>query len=107
VSTPSVEATIEVAVATTLTELSERGYSAHFTVDLDGAVCCPVCGVCCPAEHVDADEARPLDDDPDDAALVLALRCGVCRAQGAAVAWNGAQAPPGDAVLLAGFSGRR
>lgn len=105
-TSPSIEATVEVVVATTLTQLSERGYSAHFVVDSDGAVCCPVCGVCAAPAHASVDGVHLVDDDRDDVALVLAVRCDVCRTQGAAIAWGGAAAGAGDGTLLAAFSGR-
>lgn len=102
-TSPSIEATVEVVVATTLTQLSERGYSAHFVIESDGAVCCPVCGVCAAPEHVSVEERWRAQDEHDEA-LVLAVRCDVCRTQGAAVAWGGATASAGDGTLLAVFS---
>lgn len=102
----SMEATVEVAVATTLTQLSEQGYSDHFVVDVDGAVCCPVCGVCVAADGLHPDETHRLEDGSLDAAVVLAVRCLVCRAQGAAVAWTGAPAGRGDEALLGALGSR-
>jgi hypothetical protein len=101
------EAPVEVAVAATLTQLSERGYSAHFVVDSDGAVCCPVCGVCAAPEQVRVQDVRRVVDDHDDDALVLAIHCDVCRARGAVVAWSGPTARLGDSTLRAAFDGPR
>lgn len=103
-TSPSIEATAEVAVATTLTKLSERGYRSHFVVASDGAVCCPVCGVCAVPAPASVDDVSLIDHDRDDVALVLAVRCDVCHAQGAAVAWGGPVAGAGDGALLAAFS---
>lgn len=103
-TSPSIEATVDVAVATTLTKLSERGYSAHFVVASDGAVCCPVCGVCAVPATASVDDVSLVDHGRDDVALVLAVRCDVCHTHGAAVAWAGAAAGVGDGALLAAFS---
>lgn len=103
-STPSIEATVQVAVAMTLTKLSERGYSDHFVIASDGAVCCPVCGVCALPAPARVDDVSLIDHDREEVALVLAVRCDVCHAHGAAVAWAGATGGVGDGALLAAFS---
>ena len=96
----------DVTIVEVLADFAQRGFTADFTVDDDGLLCCRVCGVCVSPAAADVRSLRRLEgaSDPGDMAAVLAVRCVACGSQGTAVVRYGPEAGPGDATLLAGLS---
>jgi hypothetical protein len=85
-----------------LSELSDSGYRTDFFVQEDGRTLCGECREIWTPEQLELDGLRRLEgqSDPADMAAVLALHCPGCGAQGTAVLRYGAEAGPGEAILL-------
>jgi hypothetical protein len=92
----------DVTLVEVLDELSAVGYRTDFLVDDEGRTTCRKCGRDWTAKELQLDGLRRLEgtSDPADMATVLALTCPGCSAQGTAVLRYGAEAGPGEAILL-------
>lgn len=92
----------DVTLVEVLTELADAGYRTDFLVGDDGRTRCRACGRDWAPKELQLDGLRRLEgaSDPADMATVLALTCPGCGAQGTAVLRYGAEAGPGEALLL-------
>jgi hypothetical protein len=92
----------DVTLVEVLADLRSQGYSGGHQIDADGAICCSICGLCQPANQVEADGFRRLEgaSDPGDMALVLAVSCPACGDRAAIVLRYGPEAEPAEAALL-------
>jgi hypothetical protein len=95
-------------VSEALTLLEAAGYTTNF-FPKSQALHCTACGSTPEPEHVVVDRIFRFEgvSNPDDEAIVLALRCPVCQAKGVMVTAYGPSADPDDIdVLLALTDGR-
>ena len=99
------------AITTTevLRELAGRGIVTDLVPgDAPGSLTCRACGSVSDAADFTILEERRLEkaSDPDDAVLVVAASCPVCRASGAIVLGYGPDASEVDSDLLVGLTRR-
>ena len=57
----------DVTIVEVLADLAQRGFTADFTVDDDGLLCCRVCGVCVSPAAADMRSLRRLEGASDPA----------------------------------------
>jgi hypothetical protein len=95
-------------VLDTVRDLSARGYEGHWQ-PMGGGVRCPHCGELVAPDDVEVDEVHRFEGEsnPDDEALVAALRCRRCGWQGILVTGYGPSVPEADANLLTSLAARR
>lgn len=93
---------IEPTVVETLDALRRAGYTADFSVTVDGLLCSGSCG------HVHRPQDAVIDStarfegasDPDDEAVVFGLRCQLCGTLGVLVAAYGPTATAEEAAVV-------
>ena len=76
--------------------LQREGYTASIDVRADGMVHCATCGQSHPVGEALVDRVFRFEgaSDPDDEAIVLAVRCARCGAKGVVVSGFGPSAEP-------------
>jgi hypothetical protein len=89
-------------VVAVLDELRRRGYGADFSVTAQGELRCGACGDSHRAESAVVEKTFRFEGDsnPDDEAVVFALRCIHCHARGALVAAYGPAATAEEAEVV-------
>lgn len=85
-----------------LADLAEAGWTGNVTVTEDARIRCPACREELDPADVSVDSLRRMEgtSDPDDMLVVLAVTCGRCDEQGAAVLHYGPAAAPEEAEVL-------
>lgn len=85
-----------------LDELEGRGFRSQFRPQKEGHIRCGSCSADFPAREADVREMRRVDvnTDPGDQALLVALACPRCRAQGTLMLSYGPAASRIDADVL-------
>jgi hypothetical protein len=98
--TPGDEAETMTAI---LARYGQEGYETQFSSRPGGMVHCHACGEEEPAEQVPLEALHRCEgqSDPDDMAVVAALSCPACGANGTLVAGYGPTASPEDGEVLA------
>ena len=100
------EPTLDPGDHTTLTavlaELADDGWTGNVTVTEDARIRCPACREELDPAELSVDSLRRMEgtSDPDDMLVVLAVTCGRCNEQGAAVLHYGPAAAPEEAEVL-------
>lgn len=92
----------EPSIVGTLEELRRRGYGTDFSVAPGGRLRCGACGDSHRAEAavVEATVRFEGESNPDDEAVVFALRCTTCDARGVLVAAYGPTASAEEAAVV-------
>jgi hypothetical protein len=89
-------------VVETIDALRRRGYTADFSITRDGELRCDSCGHLHRPEDMVIDETARFEgpSNPDDQAIVFALRCDVCGLRGVLVAAYGPTASAEEAAVV-------
>jgi hypothetical protein len=92
-------------MTTILEELSADGFATEFVPgprDRPGTITCGQCGEASDASGFEVAQVRRLEgaSDPDEMALIAALRCPVCSTGGALVLSYGPEVTETDAGIL-------
>jgi hypothetical protein len=94
------------SVAEEIEALRKRGYTADFSVTRDGQLRCDTCGQIHDPSDVVIDSTARFEgaSNPDDQAVVFAIRCAGCGVRGVLVTAYGPTASAEEAAVLKALS---